>query len=489
MLGMRAFFVCVTLALAGGAQAGEIQAIGRAAVPISKDAAAVRAAATAQARKAAVTAAVEKVLGPGASRDPRVGSKIDAVVAQVPDDAYVDVKSSSAAGEYQLSVTLIVDDKQFRTLLSDLGIATGTATARSASILAVMDEFVTSAREVNAPLEELTAYRREAGSSLTDKSRASASSSDSSSSHSSHSAHLETWDGAGSAQHHDAGASSSSSRASSRNDVAAEEHDNEYYLRLVRYQPRSATPERASQTWNAIAGQLQDYDLRLLDNDVFRSRFFKNRPMTLDQLTQGAVLAGYVKSAKTEAKADFFLVGTSVIIDAGKSRATGDVECNGVVSLKTYSTVDGESIASETVSEVSSGRNLDDCAGNLAKKLGAITGPIIGARVQQYWKRRDTYGREFVLTLKGANIPLRTRAAFAKAVKALPGVEADTQRAADATMVQIVVTYRGADPLDQAVAMQLGDSKDFDALDSHTEGNQVTLCLGPCAKVERRGGK
>ncbi len=488
MLGMRAFFVCVALAAAVGVQAGEIQALGRASVPISKDAAAVRATATAQARKAAVTAAVEKVLGPGASRDPRVGNKIGAVVAQVPDDAYVDVKSSSAAGEYQLQVTLVVDDKQFRTLLSDLGIATGTATARSASILAVMDEFITSAREVNAPLEELTAYRREAGASFSDQSRASASSSSSTSSHSSHSAHVDTWDGAGGDSHHGSDASSSASRTRVRNDVAAEQHDNEYYVRLVRFQPRSKTPEKASQTWNSIAGQLQDYDLRLLDNDVFRSRYFKDRPMTLDQLTQSAALAGYVKSAKAEVNADFFLVGTSVIIDAGRNGATGDVECNGVVSLKTYSTVDGESIASETISEVSSGRNLDDCAGNLAKKLGAITGPVIGARVQQYWKRRDTYGREFVLTLKGQSIPLRTRAAFAKAVKALPGVEGDTQRASDATMVQIVVTYKGADPLDQAMALQLGDSKDFDGLDSRTEGNQVTLCLGPCAKVER-GGK
>jgi len=489
MLGLRVLVVVAAAMAAAGASAGEISTIGRASVPIGKDAAATRAEATAQARKAAVTAAVEKVLGAGAARDPRVAGKLDAVVAQVPDEAYVDSKASSAAGQYQLALTLVLDDKAFRTLLSDQGIATGTATARSASIMAIMDEFITSAREVNAPLEELTAYRRETGAAFRDRSRASSSSRAGSSSDDSHTAHLDTYDGSAGDHHHASDSAHESSRASARRDVAGEAHDNEYYVRLVRYQPRKATPERTSQTWNAIAGQLQDYDLRLLDNDVFRSRYFKNRPMTLDQLGGGAALAPYVRSAKSDAKADFFLVGTSVIIDTGKNPDTGDVECNGVVSLKTYSTVDGESIASETVSDVTSGRNLDDCSANLSRKLASIMGPIIGARVQEYWKRRDTYGREIVLALRGATLPLRTKAAFVKAVKATPGVERDQQRTSASNLLELVVSYKGADPLDQALALQLGEDRAFDQLDSRTDGNQITLCLGPCDKVLGKGKK
>lgn len=488
MRGMRTMFAVMACVLATAASAGEISTIGRASVPVSNDAAAVRAAATAQARKAAVTAAVEKVLGPGASRDPRVAGKLDAVVAQVADESYVDTKASTAAGQYSLAVTLVVDDKAFRTLLSDLGIATGTATARGASILAIMDEFVTTARDLNAPLEELTAYRRDSGTTFRDKSKGSASQSSKSTSHDAHSAHVDGWDGAGSDHHQSYDASSDSSNVNVKHDVASAEHDNESYVRLVKYQPKNTGPEKTSQTWNAIAGQLQDYDLRLLDNDVFRSKYFRNHPMTLDQLTNGASLQSYVRSAKSDMKADFFLVGTSVIIDAGKNGSTGDQECTGVVSVKTYSTVDGESIASETISDVTSGRNLDDCAANLSRKLARIAGPIVGARVQEYWKRRDTYGREVVLTLKGLNLPLKTKAAFVKAVKGTPGIEGDTQRVSDANLLQLVVSYKGADPLDQALALQLAELKDFDALDSRTEGNQVILCLGPCAKVEKKLG-
>jgi hypothetical protein len=502
MLGMRVLVVFAALMFAAQVRAGEIQVMGRAEVPITKDANATRAAATAQARRNAVVAAVEKVLGPGASRDPRIGNKIDSVVAQVPDSAYVDAKSQAVSGQYQMSVTMVVDDKTFRTLLSDLGIAVSTSTVRgAAAILTIMDEYITTPKDIRAPLEELTEYRSNSDARYRERSHASESSASSSSSRSGHSASVDAhhsthdgWDGyhdhAG-VHGRDSGYASDSASgrhsASASGSVAADQHDSQYYFRLVRYQPQNRAPERISQTWNAIAGQLQDYDLRLIDNDQFRSKYFRNHPMTLDELQNGAVLAKYVSYAKNDAKADFFMVGTSVIIDSGRNSATGDMECNGVVSLKTYSTVDGESIASETVSEVSSGRNLDDCSANLAKKLASFTGPIIGARVQEYWKRRETYGREIVLTLKGVNLPLRTRAAFVKAVKSLPGVEGETQqRASDASMVQLVVTYKGADPLDQAVAMQLGADKDFENLDSRTEANQIVLCMGPCAKVERR---
>jgi hypothetical protein len=183
------------------------------------------------------------------------------------------------------------------------------------------------------------------------------------------------------------------------------------------------------------------------------------------------------------------MVGTSIIIDAGKSANTGDLECTGVVTLKTYSTLDSESIASETFSEASTGRNINDCAGNLAKKIAAIGGPIIGARVQEYWKRRSTYGREYTLTLVGAGLPLMVKTAFTKALKAVPGVENDVQRASTATRLQMVVTYKGTDPLDQAMAASLAANPAFATLDSRTTGNQVFLCMGPCDETEKAAAK
>jgi hypothetical protein len=491
--------LCVAAALfflsAATASAKELQVIGRATVAIgARDRLAVRSDAMAGARRAAVTAAIEKVLGPGASRDPRVGGKVNAVLDQVPDGAFADARSAAASGEYQVTVTLVLDDKEFRTLLSDLGIAVNTASVRASSILMVMDEFLTTPRDLKAPLEELLEFRSEVGASLRDNSAATTSRLDASATSTRASASFE-----GHAAARDVHVSGESVRSRSERqvtaeashavvDVAAEQHDNQYYRKLVRYQPQGGAPEKVSQMYNALSGQLQDYDLRVLDNDLFRSRYFKDAPLTLEQLQGSEALSKYASFARTDANADFFLVGTAIIIDAGRNLNTGDVECTGVASFKTYATVDGESIASETFSEVSSGRNVNDCAGNLTRKLAAIGGPVLGARVQEYWKRRATYGRELIVSLKGANVPLMARVAFTRAVKAVPGVEADVQRASTSTLHQLVVTYRGADPFDQALAVGLSENPTFATLDSRTDGNQVVLCLGPCSQVEKTSG-
>lgn len=510
----------------GGVEAKELQVVGRGAVTIGTSSPNdVRATAQREARAKAISAAVDKVLGPGASRDPRVAGKLGQVLAQVPDEAFGEPRTASANGTYELTVTMVVDDKEFRTLLSDLGIAVNTAAVRGYSILAVMDEFLTNPRDLKAPIEELEVFRSEIGSSSHDKSKAASARSASSgsasasetyvdakaasskkvagsydqgldlkgqgSSASAHDRGSASGEASGSAsvkaydKRADAKASASAQSSSSAKDMAQEQHDNQLYVKLVKYQPQGGSPEKTSQTYNAFVGQLQDYDLRVLDNDVFKSKYFKNKPLTIQEMQDGAGLAKYVAFAKADANADFFMVGTSIIIDAGKNANTGDLECTGVVTLKTYSTVDGESIASETVSEASTGRNINDCAGNLAKKLASIGGPVIGARVQEYWKRRSTYGREYVLTLVGGNLPLMVKTSFTKGVKAVPGIEGDTQRASTATRLQLVVTYKGSDPIDQAIATSLSTNPTFESLDSKTEGNQVLLCMGPCDEVEK----
>ena len=454
----------------------------------------------------------------------------------------------------------MIDDKEFRTLISDAGIASNTATTRSFAILAVMDEFLTTKKDLRAPLEELTEFHAEKGKSFKDKSinakssnSAAASSASSATSidarastsvdakasssgkaSGSYSSNLDASgkasaagaarDSGGSAsfgasregkvsasenaqfsgERSSSGsykgssaeslkassaasassASSQSASAVSAKNVASEEHDNVSYKKLVKYQPQNKGPEKTSQTYNALMGQLQDYDLRVVDNDMFRSKYFKSKPITIEQMQNSEELSKYVSFAKKDANADFFMVGTSIIIDQGMNSNTGEQECTGVATVKTYSTVNAESIASETISEAAAGRNLDECAGNLAKKLALVGGPIIGSKVQEYWKRRNTYGREFVLTLTGQTLPLMVKTIFTKTLKGVPGVEGNVQRAATDKEMQIVVTYKGTDPLDQAVFEALSSNPAFASLDSKTDGNQILLCMGPCPKSE-----
>lgn len=531
---------------AGTARAKELELTGRASVSVSaSDPQSIRAMAINEAKRNAVISGVTKIIGPEAAKTPKVSSQVQSIVDQIRDEKIIDTKGQRVGEAYEMSVTLVVDDKDFRTLISDAGIAANTAATRAMSILGIMDEFVTIGRDLRAPLEELTEFKAEKGSSFRDKSVAAQAAASASSAKASYAASLDArsassskssgaYDGkvdasgrmsaaasngtaaygtsregrlsaresaAFSGQSSSAGsvkaaevASSSSTSAQSRSalsakNVASEDHDNVYYKKLVKYQPQNKGPEKVSQTYNALAGQLQDYDLRMIDNDLFRSKYFKDKPITIEQLQNSEELVKYVGFAKKEANADFFMVGTSIIVDSGINPNTGQLECTAVVTMKTFSTVNAESIASETVSESSSGRNLQDCAANVAKKIAAVGGPVMGARIQDYWKRRATYGREYILTLTGSSLPLMLRTIFSKAIKGTVGVESMVQRASTDKEHQIVVTYKGEDPLDQAVAMELSANPAFSSLDSRTDGNQITLCMGPCVAAVADTGK
>lgn len=483
------------LLVSPAARALEIEVVGSGSVNMKVGSPAdVRTKATAAAKKKAVALAVDKVLGPDASLDPKIAPKLDSLVTQIPDAAIVDTKSARVGDDYQVTVTLEIEDKKFRTLLSDLGMATNTAATRAYSVLAVMDEFITSPRDVKAPLEELVQFRHESGSTMSDKSTADAQSDsfDGTSVKSSDAVAGQRADRNGGARvaaassHEGTSVSAASSSASLKNDVQAETHDDTFYSKLIKYQPQG-NPEKTSQTYNALMGQLQDYDVRVIDNDLFRSKYFKEKPITIEQLQNSEELSKYVAFARDDAHADFFMVGTSILIDSGKNKSTGEANCSGVVTVKTYSTLDGESIASETTSEVGAGIDLSACAGNVAKKLAKISGAALNLRFKDFWKRRSTYGREYQVSLLTAqSLPLMLRMAFSKAVAAVPGVQSSTQRASSEKQVQLVVSYKGSEPLDQAIATGLMSNAAFSTLDARADGNHMVFCMGPCSEAEAK---
>jgi hypothetical protein len=510
--------------VAGTASASDFTVRGSGDAPIKgSKPEAVRALATREAKRRAVVAAIDKILGADASQRPEVAEKVDEIVGQVGDDTIVDSSSQAVGDQFEVTLTLSLDDKTFRELLSDEGVAINTATARSYSILAVMDEYRTTPKDLQAPVEELVEFSSEKGDSYSDTSAAGRASNASSAraassayavdaQHSSQGSASGGYDtrasgGAadetgsahfnGSASGHMAGqysdsdsvrgaaASASSAQSASRSsayvklNVQAEDHDNVYYKSLVKFQPQSTAPETLNRTYGALVGELQNYDLRVLDNDVFKSKYFKDSPLTLDRMVNGAELARYVQYAKTDANADFFMAGTSVIVDSGRSPTTDQFVCSGLVTAKVYSTVDGEVIASETVPETASGMNSDDCAAAVARKLAVSIGPRIGEQVETYWKRRSMYGRELVLTLQGP-LSLGLRARFASAVAALPGVDSSVQREASASRMEFTVSYKGSVPIDQALAGALAADPAFANLDSRSETGRVLMCLGPC---------
>lgn len=397
-VGIMVAFMLSTAAV----EAKEIEVRGQAAVALTEgNPHDIRIRATREAKRDAVMTAMNRILGSDASNNPRVAAKLDTVVDQVADTAVVETRANRIENSYQVQLRMILDDKMFRTLLLEQGLA-NLEPLRVNSVLAIMDEFVSTSRKLSVPLAE-----------------------------------------------------------------------------LGKFQPPKHQVEKLSKTYNALLGELQDYDLRMIDNDLFRSRFFSHA-ITLDDLANRDTLAKYMGYARKEAKADFLLLGRSVIVDLDRDENTGESKCTGQVSVKTFSTQSGESIASDMHSEVASGIDSDRCAANLASKLAMAVGAEIGSRIRDYWQRRVTFGREYLLTLRSPSLALKTRMEFTKALKRLPGVASVTQRYSTRTEIELTVTYRGRDPLDQVVMQGLAGTRVYSALDSVTDGTHIRFCFGAC---------
>lgn len=532
--------VVIALAvLAPAAHAMDIEARGVGSAAITGDINSVRTTALRQAKRNAVLAALDKVVGAGTSKNPDVQSKLDDLVVQIGEDSFYSMTPSSADGQYQVSITLRMDDKALRTEISDLGLALNTNATRDQPILVMMDEYYTTPTDLHAPLEELTEFRHDAGSHYNEK-EAAASSNHSAFAASSKAAYASkdqaayavndasasrlsaahdtqiagaAQDGygdqaamaardsgrvdaasanshqaAGASEHQVAAAASSnvaaasSSQSAYAHNVSAEDHDNTYYKKLVKYQPQNTGPDRKNYTYNELKGQLGDLDINVIDNSIFRSKYFGDRAITLDQLDNSAELTKYVDFARKDATADYLMVGSSVIYDLGVDKNSGQQACTGVASTRTFSTKTGADISSATESESSVGSSSDDCRARVAVKLARSLGEQVGERIQEFVKKRTMYGAQYVIRLTGNNLSLMNRTAFSRALKDVPGLEGASQRQAAAGQLEIVATYKGSDPLDQAVATALGANPQFANLDSAVDGNVITLCMDGCSK-------
>lgn len=523
------------------AHALDIEARGTGSVAITGDINSVRTDAMRKAKRRAAMAALDKVVGAGTSKTPGLEDKLDDLVEQMDPNSFSGESASSANGQYEVSILLRMDDKALRKEISDLGLALNTNVTRNQPILVMMDEFFTTPTDLHAPLEELIQYRHEAGDHYNEK-NASASSSSSAYAASSKSAvaardraaysekdassgHLNgaynsgfaagMSDGAGgqaSAAGHDSGyinasqaashqaagardsqfaaassnsvAATSSAHSASAHSVSSEDHDNTYYTKLVKYQPQNTGPDSKDYTYNELKGQLGDLDLNVLDNALFRSKYFGNRSITLDTLQNSSELVKYVDFARKDAVADYMMIGTSVIYDNGTDANTGQHVCVGVADAKTFSTKTAEDIGSATESEQSFGATPDDCRARLAIKLADSLGEQVGERIQDFVKKRTMYGAQYIVRLTGGNISLMTRTAFTKAIKSVPGIEGVTQRQAQDGAVEFVASYKGSDPLDQSIAGTVATYPQFANLDSAVDGNVVTLCMDGCRKTK-----
>src|SRR5471030_622233 len=483
--------ICVavgSLALAAGAQADDA-VIGEGHAPLGAGtASAIRNAAKQDAVRDAVLKAIKDATALDASEE-RFAPIVAEVAKQMRD---IRVTSEEAvAGEFVTRVAVNVDRKQIKNAIR--GTDLDKLNDRSFGILMLVDKFVTSTRDLNLPLEELVEMKYDAGSSFKDKSIKAASASASANSAVGYSASVNAANASSlSAKENYAAASNakSASAAVDAKNVAAASHETASYKKLVKYQDASK-PTSHPLFLNEFAGNLRDYDLRLLDNMNARSKFFGDKQINLALLSNSAEMAKFSEFARTKANADFLMVGSATVIAGDRNAATGDMSCVVNAEVKTFATAGGEMIASMSESTQAAGPNIEACAASASQKVARLMAPSFANRTLGYWADRAARGRQYTVELKGSNLPVPMRIAFAKAVKQMSGASAVEKKTDGDDGVMLTLTLKGqgdaADDIYGAVSEQAAFAGKV--LDRKVDGEQVTLCLNKCGAPEAKTKK
>lgn len=488
--------VCMTN-LIGLSHAEMIKANGEGSSPINKkDAIATRNQAFNQAKTDAVISLIKKVNGPQAMQDAE--QHLADIVKQV-DNTYVFNRGSqSNNNELITSVSIEMDDQEFRNILNDLGLSK--KNSRTSPIMIVMDEYFGIPRDNSKPVKEFTsfysdksyAYDEKASFDAKESAKASESSSYSSKGKSSAASGYayDNYYGAGasvasrSASHNNSGKSAASASynasESAKYSQSERQNDIQSFVKYVEYQTPSTKPERENQTLDAIARAASKYDLRLMDSDLFRSRYLKGRSMSIQQLLGDAELAKLAVAARQE-KADWFMVGSSHIYDRGRSNTTGQFVCDGAVSYKIYSVDDGTLMGGDTRTESSTGATTDSCRTNVARKLGEMTLSEVGPQVLAYSKNRNMYGKEITILVKSVSGAVSTRLGddLYVALEDINGAENIDIRTQDGKLVEMTMTYKSDKPLTAELSKALRKvSPVLSNAERLQAGNTITLCIG-----------
>ncbi len=418
--------------------------------------------------KEAINMLVNRVLGANATNNPEVQAKLNELYSQ--SGTYILDKNYTGEvidNRYVAKVQITVDDSEFRELISDLGIALNTATVRKSGMLLVLDEFFAAPSDMNANVltKEITRYDYKYNEKDKETTKLSAKDSSSNKSASGYSGYY------GTSGHKNV--SSSNSSLNYGNYVDYSKNESEFFENIKEYAPKSPTVSGMNYTYSALGKAFTTYDIRTIDNDIFKSKYFKGQYVTADKLGNSEALANYVNFAKTDAKADFFAIGVSYIIDTGINQNTGKHTCDGNVYVKVYSTQDGELITSGALSETASGNSADQARVAVANKVAKNLGDELSKSIQNYWKRRTMYGSEYIIEVKGRFLPAE-RISISNALKSTEGVKNVSTRTVDTDKVEYVLNYSGSEPLGDSIFMNLvNSSSKFNNYDYKLNSNQI----------------
>ena len=459
--------------------------------------------ATRNAKREAINAAVMQLIGPSAPNDPKVIAAVEKIIVQIGDDKIVSRNASrDENNNYVVHITIRIDSLEFIKLMQTQGIAP--TSDRLFKILVVMDEFFTTPTDKQKPLREVVQYAHDKTTLSEDRLSASskasadvrASARDSSASSAKY-AGSGRYDGRVSGDGYSAGVHASGQQtgsAAQRSDSAAAysnksaessrldtqsldlHKDVVNFYSLVEYQPQNVGLEKDNLTYTALMREARKYDLAMMDNSVLRSTYFKKKALTIQEMDNSPELVQYVTFARKN-NADYFMMGNTIIRDLGSN------QCDGVVSIKAFSTDNNEILASEMRSEGASGTSPDDCRAKVAEKLAYFAGKTIGSSIKDYHRQREVSGKEYTVLLISAEGALtgRMSSSFSRGLANLKGLASKVNvRSSTDREYEVVLAYKGDVPFADAMGEVLDSMPFMNQADYSINGTKLTICLeGP----------
>ena len=483
---------------------------GAGSVPVTRDAAAVRAAAEQAARVDLVRVMARQVLGAE-----RLGAVDDAMAArlarQIRDDMVVDRSSERVGSAFRISLSADIDRAWFQQLLDDEGVrsSAGEANAGSQLILVMLDESVGPARDASQPAEVTTLRVRDQGvsaraSSSTDYSereRAAAAYD------SSRSAGQVGTSASGYVSPYSAGASRSGYAASSaardrgaaaygrdeqlseRSDASLDAHNFALDYQHVVYQP-TATTQAGQMAVAALTSQMIRYDISTGNATAALSRFRPGPTPLFSQLKETGDLASFMDYASRSASAPFLMGGQLNIEHSGRQAATGYATCTGSLQAQAFATSTGADIGAAVASGENAATTYELCSARLAETLAQQAAETLGPQVQRYWRtstrnvaatvQAANSSADYTLTVRANELSMGDQADLMDALQGLPGVSEHAFLSQARGQISVQVRYAGTTPLHLALYQRLRANPRFANAASQADGRSVLMCLDGC---------
>lgn len=501
----------LALVTSSPAKAAEMRGEGQA--PLTKDANSTRALAEVEARKDVVRKLLMTITTKANARAV-AEEDIKSLAQQIPSSSIITREPSVIGKVYTLAITVDVDGGWLTQSMKDLEIQLPSQ-AVQARIILVLDSYIGVGTDSSKPQSEVVEYRRDIGSSFSDKSidaysekeksASSESQKSAASARGSSAAGYSNRYGSAAGTSRVSGSAASSSKSSaaysnsisavSKANVQAESRDNTYYRKEVIYQGGVGKSGPAAAAAAKLQGELQNYDVFMEAptsalNQFQVQEFSELQKGPWEQFRSFAAGSGF----------NYIVGGKLEIVKEGYNSDQRLFLCAGTLSVQGYGVNNAtRSIPSNGVEDRSSGGSEEACQGSLAALLAKKLADKLGPQIQDTWRdqslmatrtsdaqsRAASEGAEYNLFFKSPAFNFQSTRLVVSVLNGLESIQKPIITVSSGpTELAYRVKYKSTDGQDLGMAVLSALADKDPALGQSPlptlSGQTVTVCLVSC---------